>query len=85
MLLSSAPLTGLSLRRRPGNSMLVRMSEPWPWPDKDAAARREQAPPRPLTAEEQAVVFRAQLILFIVMGVFILAPFVVWWLLGQNK
>jgi len=65
--------------------MLFPMSEPWPWPDKDTDTRRIQPPPPPLTAKEQAVVFRTQLILFIVMGVFIVAPFVVWWLLSQNK
>jgi hypothetical protein len=63
--------------------MLARMSEPWP--DKDDDAFGEQPLPRSLTPQEEAVVFRAQLILFTVMGIFIIAPFVIWWLLSQNK
>jgi hypothetical protein len=61
------------------------MSEPWPPPDQDAAPASESPPRHPPTTEEQTLVFRAQLILFIVMGVFIVAPFVAWWLLSRNK
>jgi hypothetical protein len=41
-------------------------------------------PPRELTPEQRAQAARAQLILFIVMGIFIIAPFIVWWLLNRE-
>lgn len=63
--------------------MVFGMSEPWP--DEAAGDRSGPPPPRPLSTEEQAVVFRAQLFLFIVMGIFIVTPFVVWWWLSRNK
>jgi len=65
--------------------MLAAMSEPWPERDQETGNRDEQPPRPPLTTEEKALVFRAQLILFIVMGLFIVVPFVVWWLLSRGK
>jgi len=45
----------------------------------------DRAPQRELTPAQQAVVFRAQLILFLIMGFFIIAPFVVWWWLSRGR
>ncbi len=40
-------------------------------------------PPEP-TEAEKAKAFRAQLILYVVMGLMVLAPFVVYWLRGRK-
>jgi hypothetical protein len=42
-------------------------------------------PPPELSPAQRETVFRAQLILFLVMGVFIIAPFVAWWLLSRGQ
>ncbi len=60
-----------------------------PMPEEDPpdefADDYDRPPPRELTPAEQDLAFRAQLILFIIMGVFIIAPFVAWWLLNRSR
>jgi len=64
------------------------MSENQPTPEREPSAVPEDQPKNPpereFTPAERAIVFRSQLILFIVMGVFIIAPFIVWWLLSAR-
>ncbi|HTB63897.1 MAG TPA: hypothetical protein VK737_09930 [Opitutales bacterium] len=64
------------------------MSDNLPVPDGDPGETPldpyDLPPPlRTLTPEQQARAARAQLILFIVMGIFIIAPFIVWWVLNR--
>jgi hypothetical protein len=60
------------------------VSEPEPSPDE--ASGEETAPPAPpLTAEEQNLALNAQLILFTVAAVFIIAPFIIWWWLSTHQ
>jgi hypothetical protein len=54
-------------------------------PDEFADEYDRPPPPPELTPAEQERAFRAQLILFIIMGVFIIAPFVAWWLLSRGR
>lgn len=42
-------------------------------------------PERELTPAEQDRAFRAQLILFLVMGIFIIVPFILWWWLSTRQ
>jgi len=61
--------------------------EPHQW---DGAAPEQpkdayDRPPPELTPEQREKAGRAQLILFIVMGVFIIAPFVAWWFLSRGQ
>ncbi len=44
----------------------------------------DHPPERELTPAEQERAFRAQLILFLVMGIFIIVPFILWWWLSTR-
>ncbi len=74
----------LVLPRPGGNSMIRAVSEPEPWPA-PAPKDGETFPEPTLTQQDLDRAFWAQLILFALMAVFIVAPFILWWWLSAHK
>jgi hypothetical protein len=54
-------------------------------PEEEPGDDYDRPPEREPTPQERELAFRAQLILFIIMGVFIIAPFIVWWFLSRGR